>query len=66
MPASPLVQVDEKAEKVRPNHQRCIVILREVPASTPLKVKNHLFHAMWSLKCLPLLLAVHINDGGVG
>uniref|UniRef100_A0A8C4QL63 La ribonucleoprotein 4 n=2 Tax=Eptatretus burgeri TaxID=7764 RepID=A0A8C4QL63_EPTBU len=41
--SSPLVQVDEKAEKVRPNHQRCIVILREVPASTPLKEVENLF-----------------------
>uniref|UniRef100_UPI00358F0C28 la-related protein 4-like isoform X2 n=1 Tax=Myxine glutinosa TaxID=7769 RepID=UPI00358F0C28 len=41
--SSQLVQVDEKAEKVRPNHQRCIVILREVPASTPLKEVENLF-----------------------
>ncbi|TNM87150.1 hypothetical protein fugu_007380 [Takifugu bimaculatus] len=27
--SSPMVQVDEKGEKVRPNHKRCIIILRE-------------------------------------
>lgn len=36
--ALPLVQVDEKGEKVRPNQNRCIVILREVPESTPVEV----------------------------
>lgn len=33
------MQVDEKGEKVRPNQNRCIVILREVPESTPVEVK---------------------------
>lgn len=36
--ASPMVQVDEKGEKVRPNHKRCIIILREVPETTPVEV----------------------------
>lgn len=38
--ALPLVQVDEKGEKVRPNQNRCIVILREVPESTPVEVSE--------------------------
>ncbi|XP_077555767.1 la-related protein 4B isoform X5 [Haemaphysalis longicornis] len=42
---SPNVQVDEAGEKVRPNHKRCVLILREIPESTPVKDIEALFKA---------------------
>ncbi|KAI7808048.1 la-related protein 4 isoform X2 [Triplophysa rosa] len=50
--ASPMVQVDEKGEKVRPNHKRCIIILREVPEDTPVEEVEALFK---SEKCPPVI-----------
>ncbi|XP_052455795.1 la-related protein 4 isoform X2 [Carassius gibelio] len=50
--ASPVVQVDDKGEKVRPNHKRCIIILREVPETTPVEEVEALFK---SEKCPPVI-----------
>lgn len=33
---SPNVQVDDEGLRVRPNHKRCIIILREISGNTPL------------------------------
>ncbi|XP_051568411.1 la-related protein 4-like isoform X4 [Myxocyprinus asiaticus] len=52
--ASPMVQVDEMGEKVRPNHKRCIIILREVPDTTPVEEVEALFK---SEKC-PQVISV--------
>ncbi|XP_056129885.1 la-related protein 4 [Lampris incognitus] len=41
--ASPMVEVDEMGERVRPNHKRCIIILREVPETTPVEEVEALF-----------------------
>lgn len=55
--ALPLVQVDEKGEKVRPNQNRCIVILREISESTPVEVSN----LSRVLKHLPMAFCVCVH-----
>nr|XP_006825202.1 PREDICTED: la-related protein 4-like isoform X1 [Saccoglossus kowalevskii]XP_006825203.1 PREDICTED: la-related protein 4-like isoform X2 [Saccoglossus kowalevskii] len=40
---SPYLQVDDRAEKVRPITKRCIVMLREIPDSTPIEEVKALF-----------------------
>lgn len=43
MRESPNLQVDDSGEKVRPNVKRCIVVLREIPESTPIEEVKALF-----------------------
>lgn len=59
--SSPLVQVDEKGEKVRPNHKRCIIILREVPETTPVEEVESLFKSDSSPKVISVEFA-HNNN----
>ncbi|CAL4116882.1 unnamed protein product [Meganyctiphanes norvegica] len=40
---SPFVQLDEEKNRVRPNYKRCIVILREIPESTPVEEIEAMF-----------------------
>ncbi|KAB7506720.1 La-related protein 4 [Armadillidium nasatum] len=37
------VQLDEEKNRVRPNYKRCIVILREIPKTTPIKEIEAMF-----------------------
>ncbi|KAG7232117.1 hypothetical protein INR49_009544 [Caranx melampygus] len=59
--ASPMVQVDESGEKVRPNHSRCIIILREVPETTPVEEVEALFKSENCPKVLSVEFAHNSN-----
>ncbi|KAM4740788.1 la-related protein 4 [Anableps anableps] len=59
--ASPLVQVDDAGEKVRPNHSRCIIILREVPETTPVEEVEDLFKSENCPKVLGVEFAHNSN-----
>lgn len=56
------VQVDDDGLKVRPNHKRCIVILREIPDNTPLedvKVCPKLLSCIFAWLCCCSVLKIH-------
>uniref|UniRef100_A0A3Q4MVF5 La ribonucleoprotein 4Ab n=1 Tax=Neolamprologus brichardi TaxID=32507 RepID=A0A3Q4MVF5_NEOBR len=59
--ASPMVQVDETGKKVRPNHSRCIIILREVPETTPVEEVEALFKSEHCPKLLSVEFAHNSN-----
>lgn len=59
--ASPMVQVDESGKKVRPNHSRCIIILREVPETTPVEEVEALFKSEHCPKLLSVEFAHNSN-----
>ncbi|XP_055365261.1 la-related protein 4 isoform X2 [Betta splendens] len=59
--ASPMVQVDETGEKVRPNHSRCIIILREVDETTPVEEVEALFNTENCPKALSVEFAHNCN-----
>ncbi|XP_019736302.1 la-related protein 4 isoform X1 [Hippocampus comes] len=58
---SPFVQVDEAGEKVRPNHSRSIIILREVPETTPVEEVEALFKSEQCPKMLSAEFAHNSN-----
>ncbi|XP_047439387.1 la-related protein 4 isoform X2 [Mugil cephalus] len=59
--ASPMVQVDTTGEKVRPNHSRCIIILREVAETTPVEEVEALFKSENCPKVLSVEFAHNSN-----
>uniref|UniRef100_A0AAQ5ZUG7 HTH La-type RNA-binding domain-containing protein n=1 Tax=Amphiprion ocellaris TaxID=80972 RepID=A0AAQ5ZUG7_AMPOC len=56
--SSPMVQVDEKGEKVRPNHKRCIIILREVPETTPVEAYKYLREEVKTFQGKPIMARI--------
>uniref|UniRef100_A0A5F9DES6 HTH La-type RNA-binding domain-containing protein n=1 Tax=Oryctolagus cuniculus TaxID=9986 RepID=A0A5F9DES6_RABIT len=56
--ASPMVQVDEKGEKVRPSHKRCIVILREIPETTPVEAFKYLREEVKTFQGKPIMARI--------
>ncbi|XP_008318240.2 la-related protein 4 isoform X2 [Cynoglossus semilaevis] len=59
--ASPMVQVDEMGENVRPNHSRCIIILREVPETTPVEEVEAIFKSVNCPRVLSIEFAHNSN-----
>ncbi|KAJ3602516.1 hypothetical protein NHX12_030270 [Muraenolepis orangiensis] len=59
--ASPMVEVNETGEKVRPNHKRCIIILREVPETTPVEEVEALFKSDGCPKVISVEFAHNSN-----
>lgn len=55
------MQVDDEGLKVRPNHKRCIVILREIPQVTPIEDIKVSFH-IWFLLLQIQLVLKYINN----
>lgn len=59
------MQVDDEGLKVRPNHKRCIVILREIPQTTPIediKVCRWNVHLYFFLKLIYILIIFDHRD----
>ncbi|XP_067091384.1 la-related protein 4 isoform X2 [Osmerus mordax] len=56
--ASPMVQVDETGERVRPNHKRCIIILREVPETTPVEAHRYLREEVKTFQGKPIMARI--------
>nr|XP_057910359.1 la-related protein 4 isoform X2 [Doryrhamphus excisus] len=57
----PAVQVDEAGERVRPNHSRSIIILREVPETTPVEEVEALFESQHCPRVLSAEFAHNSN-----